>query len=283
MSVINDEQSKWIKGLICERLSINPDNQDIISTFQNKYDTLVDHLHQNAMAEDKDNKGAYYLVKSNDKEVLFYFSLRCGLLYEDVLSSNLVEICKAYVEEIPKTEELKKKIDFYQTDNSLSDEELRSKLTKIYNKLKKQKKAKRADDKIKETAQKRLVLDTIPAIELEYFCKNEDYKGFDKDLFKSHTLGEIIFWFKIFPIIECITQMVGCKYIYLFAADENENMNLTNYYKTKLKFDDQTEWGVNKPVNSNSCRFLCLDISTARDYRNELTDKFNTFENDDFI
>lgn len=283
MSAINDEQCKWIESLTCERLSDNFDNQDVILDFDNKYDTLVSHLHENAIKEDENNSGAYYLVKSKDCKALFYFSLRCGLLYEDVLNSDLVDICKANAGEILMTEELEEKIKNYQIDNSLSNKQLKIKLADLYNKLKKQKKAKRADDSIEQTAQIRLVLDTIPAIELQYFCKNEAYDGFDEEFFKSRTLGEIIFWFKIFPIIEGITKMVGCKYIYLFAADDSENRNLTNYYKTKLKFDDQSEWGVNKPANNNSCIFLCLNIAEARKYRDELKDKFNTSENDDII
>ena len=96
MSAINDEQCKWIESLTCERLSDNFDNQDVIIDFDNKYDTLVSHLHENAIKEDENNSGAYYLVKSKDCKALFYFSLRCGLLYEDVLNSDLVEFLQAF-------------------------------------------------------------------------------------------------------------------------------------------------------------------------------------------
>lgn len=44
MNAINAEQLKWIEGLRCERLSANPDNEDLILSFGNKWESLVNHL-----------------------------------------------------------------------------------------------------------------------------------------------------------------------------------------------------------------------------------------------
>lgn len=38
-------------------------------------------------------------------------------------------------------------------------------------------------------------------------------------------LGFGLFWEKIVPIIEEISKKVGCKYLYLFAADETQKEN----------------------------------------------------------
>ena len=280
MREINAKQLEWIENLKCERLSDDPINEDIIFYFHNKRESLVNHLHERAINEETDNTSAYYLVKSPDDEVLLYFSLRCGLLYEDALTGDMVDMCKAYAKEIPMTEELEQKIKDFQIDNSLSNQELDRKLNENYEKLKYQEKVTRTDVALNESAKIKVVLNTMPAIELGHFCKNEHYKEFDKELFNSYRLGEIIFWFKILPLIEEVFKKIGGQFIYLFAADEDENRTLTNHYKTRLKFDDQTEWGVNKPAYDNSCRFLCLRMAEALEYKKTLISNFNVSEED---
>lgn len=275
MNAINAEQLEWIEELRCERLSANPDNEDLILSFGNKWESLVNHLHEKAWKEDFHNDSAHYLVKSKENEVLFYFSLTCGLLYDDVLDNDKEEMCRAYAGEISMTEDMNKKIKVYQIDNSLSDNELNKKLDELYHKLRMQRKILKTDASVKESVQKKVVLDTVPAIELKHFCKNDHYTGFNKELFNSYRLGEIVFWFKILPLVENIFKMIGGKYIYLFAADEDENRTLTNHYKTRLKFDDQVELGVNKPVYNNLCVFLCLKMADALKYKEDLIANFN--------
>lgn len=278
MKAINAKQLEWLESLRCERLTDNPDNEDAILAFENKCDSLANHLHNDAWKEDTDNDSAHYLVKSEENEVLLYFSLRCGLLYDDMLVGDRVDMCRAYAKEISMTEDISNKIKNYQLDNSWSDRELQQKMDELYHKLRLQRKVERTDALMKESAQIRVVLDTMPAIELKHFCKNEHYDGFDKELFRSYKLGEIIFWFKILPLVEDIFRMIGGKYIYLFAADEDENRTLTNHYKTRLKFSDQFEWGVNKPTYSNQCSFLCLSMADAHKYKAKLIDNFNLSE-----
>ena len=207
--------------------------------------------------------------------MLFYFSLTCGLLYDDVLDDDKVEMCRAYAGEISMTEDLDRKIKEYQIDNSLSDNELDKKLNELYHKLRMQRKILKTDALVKESVHKKVVLDTVPAIELKHFCKNDYYTGFNKELFNSYRLGEIVFWFKILPLVENIFEMIGGKYIYLFAVDEDENRTLTNHYKTRLKFDDQVELGVNKPAYNNLCVFLCLKMADALKYKEDLIASFN--------
>lgn len=278
MKKINAKQLEWIEELKCERLTLNPDNEDAILSFDNKWDSLVNHLHNNAWKEDSENDSAHYLVKSKNNEVLLYFSLRCGLLYDDMLVGDRVEMCRAYAKEISMTTDIENKIKNYQLDNSWSDKELKQKLDELYLKLRYQRKVAKTDASMNESAQIRVVLDTMPAIELKHFCKNDNYSGFDKELFKSYKLGEIIFWFKILPLVEDIFKKVGGKYIYLFAADEDENRTLTNHYKTRLKFSDQCEWGVNKPTYSNLCSFLCLSLVDAHKHKEYLMTNFNVSE-----
>ena len=171
MREINAKQLEWIENLKCERLSDNPINEDIILSFHNKWESLVNHLHERAINEETDNTSAYYLVKSPDDEVLLYFSLRCGLLYEDALTGDMVDMCKAYAKEIPMTEELEQKIKDFQIDNSLSDQELDRKLNENYEKLKYQEKVTRTDVALNESAKIKVVLNTMPALSWGIFVK----------------------------------------------------------------------------------------------------------------
>ena len=60
---ITEAQQQILDSLICERLSSNSDN---------------------LRANDEKGNIAYYLVKDSDGNILFYFSLKCGLLYDKI-------------------------------------------------------------------------------------------------------------------------------------------------------------------------------------------------------
>ena len=62
----------------------------------------------------------------------------------------------------------------------------------------------------------------ISAIELRHLCKNEDFIV-PEEVDIPLVFG--IFWEIIVPIIIDITKRVGCKYVYLFAADKTEGQN----------------------------------------------------------
>ena len=97
----------------------------------------------------------------------------------------------------------------------------------------------------------------ISAIELRHVCKNEDFIVPEE---VDIPLGFGIFWEIIVPIIIDITKKVGCKYVYLFAADKTEGQNeiemkkLISYYKNNFKFSECDE-GIKfvKPEYDNHC------------------------------
>lgn len=69
-----------ISKYTCSRLISNHDNKSLISTFSaSRNPSLAFHLQRMAWFEEQNNKRAYFLIKEDNKIVL-YFSLQCGLL-----------------------------------------------------------------------------------------------------------------------------------------------------------------------------------------------------------
>lgn len=278
MSRISEEQQQWIESLKCERLSCNEENRDYILLFNNtKNEALASYLYEKAWDDDLSKRNICYIVKNQHNDVLFYFSLRCGLLFEETMTPDMIAMCTSYVEDNKITEDAKN----YQIVNSLSDKDLSEFLSSQYFKLREHRKAAKQEKIINESSNVKLVLKTIPAIELTYFCKNESCQIFDEALFSQHKLGEIIFWFKVLDIVDKCN--VGAEYIYLFAANLDENQSLITYYANCLKFSPSPVCGTNKPVDSQSCKFMCLEIQDARIFLRNLIDNFNPDPGDDLI
>lgn len=80
---INKKQQNILDSLICERLSSSQTNLQLVDSFYNRRNgSLEITLKNEAYEEDEKNHLAYYLVKHPNGEILFYFSLKCGLLYD---------------------------------------------------------------------------------------------------------------------------------------------------------------------------------------------------------
>ncbi len=107
------------------------------------------------------------------------------------------------------------------------------------------------------------------AIELQHFCKNENYIPEIEPELLQVPFGFGIFWEVIVPEIFKITDKVGCKYLYLFAADNTENFSiqkLVHYYKNALKFYECQDDGINiiEPDYDENCYGLVQEISKLR-------------------
>ena len=79
--------------------------------------------------------------------------------------------------------------------------------------------------------------------------------------------GVGLFWEHIAPLVIDISDKVGCRYLYLFAADltdnnmGNINRKLVDYYRINLKFQfDDTLYFI-KPEYDRGCWCLCQSIS----------------------
>lgn len=73
-----------------------------------------------------------------------------------------------------------------------------------------------------------LVNSTIPAIEIAQFCVNEKWA----EKCKTKGFGSVVFYKYILPLIKEISTHVGCRYIYLYAADDTEDETLVRYYES---------------------------------------------------
>lgn len=279
MSQITDEQKEWINSLSCERLTHKESNQDEVLNFENnRNENLVDDLCSLAWKQDALNQTVYYVIKDKN-QIIFFFSVRCGLLFQGSVSEEMKEICKGW-EENTSDESIKNKISDIQVEKSLSDEELRVYLQRISERIRNQRKMERAEEVLGESPAVQCVDETFPAIELVHFCKNTLYTGFNQSLFSNHSLGEIIFWFKVLPVIQETLKNIGAEYLYLFAADTDENRTLINYYNTLLHFDSQSILGALKPSHNTACKFMCQNISEALLAKEDLLKEFNHSEED---
>lgn len=98
-------------------------------------------------------------------------------------------------------------------------------------------------------------------------------------------LGFGIFWEIVVPIIIDITKNVGCKYIYLFAADKTEGQNeiemrkLISHYKNNFKFSECDE-GIKfiKPEYDNHCYGLIQRVSKLESNREAIWHEFSDIQ-----
>lgn len=111
-------------------------------------------------------------------------------------------------------------------------------------------------------------------------CKNESYMEPEN---LGVPLGFGIFWEVIVPRILKITKQIGCKYIYLFAADNSEEFGdsdikkLVLYYKNAFKFyesanDDLT---LVKPDYDEDCFRLIQEVKMLEKNRETIWQEFS--------
>ena len=92
---ITEQQIAALESLTCERLSSNVSNLREIEAFDNnRNENLVYALKNQAFTEDEENSIAYYLVKDEDGDILFYFSLKCGSLYDNYFNTEVFNLLK---------------------------------------------------------------------------------------------------------------------------------------------------------------------------------------------
>ena len=70
---------------------------------------------------------------------------------------------------------------------------------------------------------------TVPAMEIAHFCMNERWT---QKYEVAKGIGSIIFYRYILPLIYQSGRYAGCKYVYLYAADETEDETLVKYYES---------------------------------------------------
>ena len=278
---ITEEQRAILDSLVCERLSRNSSNmREIDSFFNSKNEKLVERLLNEAYSEDEKDQIAYYLVKDKDGHILFYFSLKCGQLYDRHLDFNLYKLLGELYDGLLK---MKKESDTTPEDAVVIDkvlEEIRSRKGIIKADLKRiSKKNKSIEDfeKLFNDDQEK-VGETFSGVEIVQFCSNEDGSKYWEQFRMNQKLGVVVFWHFIVPKVLSLMEIVGCQYIFLFAADDSEDEDLVNYYKTWLKFESSQERSAATPVYDLTCKFLYQDTSSLEVKQNYFYDHFNPEE-----
>lgn len=147
------------------------------------------------------------------------------------------------------------------------------------------------------------VQETYPAIDIKFLCKDANYKP---DIEIEFKFGVYVFWEIIVPHILKISELVGCKYVYLFAADnsevpktdvqmentikyskdydmgleedildeetssEEDVKKLVSYYINNLKFRPVSEYTILKPHFERTCYTLIQDVEDLQHKRQSI-------------
>ena len=87
---------------------------------------------------------------------------------------------------------------------------------------------------------------------------------YDIDDMQGVSLGAGLFWKKIIPKVQEAITVVGCRYLYLFAADNSdyeETRSLIRYYKDDFKFDELQDLMIIKSDYDRRCQAMIQDVS----------------------
>ncbi len=282
---ITPEQIEILKSLSCHRLSKNDEHRDLVHSFENtRNPNLIDGLRKTAWSEDEEGSTAYYLIKDKAGFPLFFFSLKCGALYQHLDEDQIKERKKAYdlakrIISNPQNKEEEEMaaivLEQFRAGRDISDEEIKRFLKeKTYKKLNILNFI--LGDKSRDPNKHIIrVSNTHSGIELVHFCSNELARSIWRGYNMPQSIGKIVFWRYIVPIIQSVREAVGCKYLFLFAADSTEDGTLINYYNVELKLNRPSDIGTSKPIYDLNCVFMCQEITELLKYREEFMRNFN--------
>ena len=276
---ITDAQNAILEGLTCERLSSDPDSMRLVDDFFNRRNPSLAHTLQNeAMEEDQEGKTAYYIIKDANGNILFYFSLKSGSLYDSHLDANVIKLFKtlnAYIQDSLSDPDLS---DRQRLELNRFQEKIRSHkgVTRYdLNNLPKKKAELFADLEKELSKDLTHVGKTFSSLELVHFCANNEYDDLWKGFGLPHSIGVIVFWYFIVDIVLEVRKLIGIQYLFLFAADLSENDSLIGYYKDKLDFVRDEERATVKPLYDLSCEFMYQECWDIEERRRQFFDNFN--------
>lgn len=316
------KQKKYLsENLIVESLRTYGSSQEEVKGFlQSKYgSTIADYLNNDAWEDDGDNNTKVFLVRDKKtRKIAYYYALNCGILYKEFKPMQMSYVETECVEKLIKATRRVRK-------NNLStaeQEAANNLLLEAYDLFDKKIKDPDRIDELLAYAQDQAdakkdykgmanengerefvkdVLETYPAIDIKFLCKEASY---DPGIALDFKFGVYVFWEIIVPHILKISRLVGCKYVYLFAADnsereisegknekvipyskdydmdeeENKSKNgelnelkkLVSYYMNSLKFrpvSGFSEYTVLKPQFERTCYTLVQEVAELHQRR----------------
>lgn len=280
---ITEEQQQILNSLVCERLSSNENNLRLVDTFCNVRNGSLEHTLKNeAYEEDEAGNIAYYLIKDKDENILFYFSIKCGILYDlfgeeeklrkiNDLFLFLVELEKDPSSTKEDKETIASILESIRTRKGLVKKEL-SKISHIKKNQIIEDLEKESEDNLKRVGK------TFAGVEIVHFCANDNYRPSWEKLNINQKMGTVVFWHFLIPKICELRKIVGCEYLFLFAADLTPDELLVNYYKSNLGFKDSNEYGMAIPLYDYACKFMHQELKDIEERRNNFYLEFNPDE-----
>ena len=276
---ITKEQQKILENLRCERLSSDEMNLRQVDSFYNwRNDSIAGVLRNEAYSEDEHGSVAYYVVKDKNGEILFFFSLKNGMLYDQHLDEKTIKLLKQLYDYL---EQLNADTDLTDEDRQVIEivkEKVRSRkgLTKAELERIPKKNAKILED-LEQELNKNIthVGKTYSGLELVHFCSNSDADELWQSMELPNGLGAVVFWQFVVPIVLKVREYVGCEYLFLFAADDSTDLTLVMHYKNMMGFVDEGERATAKPLYDLSCKFMYQEADKLQQRREEFFENFN--------
>lgn len=268
---ITEEQKQLLSTYTCQRLTADKDNLMKIQRFYSARGRgLVNSLRNFGWEEDNNRSTAYYVIKNAEGQIVMFFSLKCGTLFDP-------GYVKQFLDEFDETRLLfnnwrlaesgdEAALQYLQEVRRMMGEEaFRARMKTIreeyLDKVYMYKDIK--SDKNSEPNTMIIRVDqSHAAIELVEFCVNDRTKRcwttFSENKFdrRRHTMGQVFFWWFIVPKMLEISSLVGCEYAYLFAADRDPDGTLVRYYEDALHFKKLRHLGTIKPYYDLNCFFM---------------------------
>lgn len=278
---INQAQRDYLNKLVCQRISKDKANREIIDKFQNAKNPNLPYALKAGWGEDSKDKVAYYIVKEpgEEGEPLLFFSLKCG---EIVVPYNLEKLRTALensealldaVYGLDAPEWAKKVVEQRKVDGVLPHK----KFLEFYRRHRRnQQKWNLYTQEIRLEGENIIrTKQTLAGVELVHFCVHspavEKWKTLGMD---PRGIGKTMFWQFVVPVIQQVRKLVGCEYLYLFAADSKKSGRLVRYYK-ELGFELREDLSVSKPEYDFCCFFMCQKVTSLRNRQNEFFRSYN--------
>lgn len=275
---ITDEQSAVLASFQCERLK-QYNNRALVKGIKAAHQSSLVEIFgsDQAWKDEQENSTAHYLIKTKENLVLAFFSIRCGELFigvNDELLKFSDEVYRALKDVMDSDNPSQESKDKAQT---LYREALNRGLFLDDILAYARKKQNYQNDVSYELSKEvNRVASIFSAIELNLLGVNEDAREYWKSLGLPQKMGETLFWSIIVPKLEGIINEVESKYLYLFAADNDPDGALVNYYRIRLRFIIPPNLGANKPHFDFQCQFMCQTITELTKFKDYFFEHFNS-------
>lgn len=289
---LNKDQRAYLDTLICQRISDDEANRELISKFANDQNRGLANSLKTGWNTDKKDKLAFYIVKDPKMSVpMFFFSLKCGELAVPYDLERKKEILKnaemLYAAATGhEAEDWAKEVIEKMKANGSTAKQIQKEFEDRHN-LTICKQLYYYEDIAREGNHIVRTQETHPAVELVHFCaydsrrngwfalsQNPVQEQWRRMGMNSQKIGKVVFWNFVVPVIRSIRDLVGCEYLYLFAADNNSYGKLVKYYED-LGFELRSDLVVNKPEYDFGCRFMCQPVTSLRNRRNAFFREYN--------